>query len=75
MVDTNAATLAEGTATGFAFEAVDGLAFGEALTRACECYFRQPKAWDQIQHTAMKQDFSWRASAKRYSELYRGLTA
>jgi len=75
VVDTNAATLAEGTATGFAFESVDHLALGEALTRACECYFRQPKAWDQIQHTAMKQDFSWRASAKRYSELYRGLMA
>ncbi len=73
VVDANPATLAEGSATGFVFDAVDGLALGKALARACECYFHQPKAWDRIQRTAMKQDFSWRASAKRYAELYRDL--
>ncbi len=73
VVDTNAETLAGASATGFVFQDVDGLALGDALARACDCYFHHPKAWDQIQFTAMKQDFSWRASAKRYGELYRSL--
>jgi len=75
VVDTNAETLAGESATGFVFEAVDGLALGDAVTRACECYAHHRKAWDQIQFTAMKQDFSWRASGQRYAELYRSLSS
>lgn len=70
VVDTRAESLADGSATGFAFDPVDGWVLGETLARACELYFRHPRDWAQVQHNAMRQDFSWRASAKRYAELY-----
>jgi starch synthase len=73
VVDTRAESLADGTATGFAFDPVDGWVLGETLTRACELYFRQPRDWAHVQQNAMKQDFSWRASAKRYADLYQEL--
>ena len=71
VVDASPEARALGTATGFVFDAVDGWVLGEALSRACELYFHEPKAWARVQQTAMKQDFSWRASARRYAELYR----
>ncbi len=73
VVDANPETLANGTATGFAFDQVDGWVLGETISRACELYARHPKDWSRIQQHAMQQDFSWRASAKRYAELYQEL--
>ncbi len=75
VVDTTEVTLAGGTATGFVFDPVEALALGETLSRACERYARHPKDWARVQQNAMKQDFSWRASAKRYLELYQLLAA
>lgn len=75
VVDTSEATLAEGTATGFVFGPVDGWALGEALNRACALFAERPRDWSRVQHTAMRQDFSWRVSARRYVELYHGLGA
>lgn len=73
VVDTNAETLADGTATGFAFDEVDATALEEALTRACTLYAQHPKEWSRLQQHAMQQDFSWRAAARRYAELYEAL--
>ena len=73
VVDTTVETLAAGTATGFAFDHVDGWALGEAISRACELYHRQSKDWAQVQKNGMKQDFSWRASARLYGKLYQEL--
>lgn len=73
VVDATPEALAEGRATGFVFEAVDGWALGEAINRACDLYRNQPSAWLRMQRTAMEQDFSWRASARHYDALYRDL--
>jgi starch synthase len=73
VVDARPETLADGTATGFSFDPVDGWVLGETLARACELYYRHPKDWSRMQHSAMRQDFSWRASARQYQELYREL--
>ena len=73
VVDTNSETLADGTATGFAFDAPEASALGETIARACELYGQNPKAWSRVQHYAMRQDFGWRASARHYAELYGAL--
>lgn len=69
VVDANAQTLADGTATGFVFELP---APGELLTtlrRAVALWQDRPR-WQQLQRQAMGRDFSWRHSANRYLQLY-----
>jgi starch synthase len=56
--------------TGFLFDKYSSLQMLEAIKRA-EDAFRDKKAWEQIQHNAMSQDFSWRKSAKEYLSLYK----
>lgn len=69
VVDTNAETLADGSATGFSFSEYTSLALSDALTRACETY-ADKSAWKQLVETGMSQDWSWSQSARRYIELY-----
>jgi len=73
VVDTNPATLADGSATGFVFDAADAWVLGEALGRAAGLFRGDPAAWSQVQRQGMAQRFGWSASAKRYLELYKGL--
>jgi starch synthase len=40
-----------------------------ALLRALLLY-RDKASWQQMQETAMAQDFSWTASARQYLDLY-----
>jgi starch synthase len=58
--------------TGFVFDSYrsDELLF--ALKRAVEA-FGQPKLWNALVQRALKQDFSWDVSAKKYLELYEKL--
>lgn len=74
LVDTvtnlNDQTLAAGTATGFCFGEYSELALTETLQRACNTY-AQPDVWQRLVQAGMKQDWSWTASARQYSELYR----
>ena len=37
--------------------------------------FREPQRWSAIQVAGMSRDFSWRASAREYAELYQRLVA
>jgi len=55
--------------TGFVFDnyAADELLF--TLRRAVEA-FHQPKLWKDLVQRAMKQDYSWDVSARKYLELY-----
>lgn len=55
--------------TGFVFENYrsDELLF--TIKRAVEA-FHQPKLWGGLIERAMKRDFSWDASARKYLELY-----
>ena len=69
VIDTNAETLANRTATGFSFAEYTSMALSDALSRACETYADKP-AWKQLIETGMTQDWSWSQSARRYVELY-----
>ncbi|MGB9691006.1 MAG: glycogen synthase GlgA [Candidatus Sumerlaeaceae bacterium] len=63
-----------GTATGFVFEDFSAHAMMEALRRAFSAYKKKP-LWRQLQRTAMAQDFSWHASAKKYEDLFTKMTS
>jgi len=57
-------------ATGFVFSPFAPEPCLDALERALGV-FRDREAWTALQTRGMKADFSWRASAKKYVELYR----
>jgi len=58
-----------GTGTGFVFERFDAAELSAALERALELY-GDPDRWSGLRANAMAQDFSWRAQARQYVELY-----
>src|SRR5437879_13461062 len=68
VIDANAVTLADGSATGFSFDEItpDGLL--AAVQRAIGLY-RDQAAWRRVMHQAMRQDFSWDAAARQYVGL------
>ncbi len=70
VTDTNAKTLAKGTANGFIINTDDSLALLKTIKRALRRY-RNKAQWQQLQTTGMQQDFSWRNSAQEYLTLYR----
>ncbi len=70
VVDSDAATLAAGTATGFCFTPYTADALRETVERALALYRGQPQPWRQVVVTAMRQDWSWDRSAGEYVRLY-----
>jgi starch synthase len=74
VTDTTPATLADKTATGFSFHDASAADLQAAVTRALTCY-RQPDCWLQLIRNGMKQDFSWKHSAKLYLDLYTAVLA
>jgi starch synthase len=74
VVDANAATLAAGSATGFAFDTETPEDLLAAIQRAIALY-RDQASWRRMIHRAMSRDFSWIAAAREYLALYRGLAA
>jgi starch synthase len=72
VVDANAATLAAGSATGFAFETETPEALLAAIQRALALY-RDRASWRRVMRQAMTRDFSWAAAAREYLRLYQGL--
>jgi starch synthase len=72
VIDADAASIAGGSATGFAFDAATPGALEAALQRAATL-FRDPAAWQRVMRSAMAQDFSWDDSARRYLALYANL--
>lgn len=73
VVDTNAQSLVDSTATGFVFKEASSWILGETIGRACRLYREDPRTWARIQKHAMAQNFSWKACAKDYLELYEGM--
>lgn len=69
VIDVDAATLADDSATGVLFESANSAALVHALTRALELY-RQRRTWQALRRAGMRQDFSWRRSASEYRLLY-----
>lgn len=61
----------EQTGTGFSFR---GYSSGELLDRINHAewvYYQRPKYWKGIQQRGMKEDWSWKNSARIYDDLYR----
>lgn len=69
VIDAVPGTLADGSATGFVFEKPAAEALLQAVNRALDC-LAKPATWRQLARTGMDQDFSWQASARRYTEVY-----
>ena len=63
-------TIEEGT--GFKFAEYSGTALSEAVRTAIQAYADRDR-WQRMMRTGMGKDFSWKASAGAYSELYRRL--
>jgi starch synthase len=74
VIDANAAALAAGVATGFVFAPPDRDALVNAIASMAKTH-RDPAAWRALQRQGMKSDVSWTASAARYAELFRSLSA
>jgi starch synthase len=72
VIDATAVTLADGSATGFAFDGESPAALMSAIRRA-RTLFGEPTVWLSMMREAMAQDFSWSAAARRYLEVYREL--
>jgi len=69
IVDCNADTLADGTATGFVFRRYSPAELVVAVERAARAYGR-PKDWSRLVANGMGQDWSWGRSAREYAGLY-----
>jgi starch synthase len=74
VVDATPERLADGTATGFQFDAAEAPELLAAIERALALY-DQPEAWRKLVTRGMQQDFSWTRSAQRYLELYQQLVS
>jgi starch synthase len=69
VIDANAAALAAGVATGFAFAPGDAGALAGALGRACDLWADRP-AWDRAVRAALAHPVGWERSARAYADLY-----
>ena len=69
VVDCNAATLADGTASGFVFERADAAGLLQAVRRTADAY-RNKEVWQALQVNGMNKDFSWDKSAAAYLGIY-----
>jgi starch synthase len=57
--------------TGFVFKHYDSNALLWAIRRALDVWYNHKQVWRSMQKRAMKKDFSWKYSAKKYVTLYR----
>jgi starch synthase len=58
--------------SGFLFTQASPTMMAASLRRAFNAY-EQPEEWQEMQRTAMAQDFSWQTSAQQYAELYQSI--
>ncbi|MDO4567909.1 MAG: glycogen/starch synthase [Clostridia bacterium] len=61
-----------GEGTGFTFSRFCADDMCGAINRALECYWDK-RAWNKVVRNAMRANFGWKASAKRYADLYKAL--
>jgi len=73
VIDCNAASLANGSASGFVFETMDAASLLVAARRAVTAY-KDKKIWKSLQQNCMGKDFNWSKSAQDYLEIYSTLT-
>jgi starch synthase len=59
-----------GEGNGFCFSAYDAGHFSAAIHRALALWPNR-EAWQRLMLNGMKQDFSWKVSARKYVEVYK----
>ena len=74
VVDASAVSLADGSATGFAFDGLTPAALLAAIGRAADL-MHQRDIWQRMIRRAMTRDFSWEAAARSYLNLYQQVQA
>lgn len=60
----------ENTGTGFSFANYNAHEMMGTIRYAETIYYQNKKNWNLMVARAMKQDYSWKASAKQYEDLY-----
>jgi starch synthase len=70
-IDTSSRPMEE--RNGFTFDFPDRKGVDWALTRALECYKREPQKWQSLILNGTRQDFSWKHSIPEYLSLYQEL--
>ncbi len=60
----------ENTGTGFTFTNYNAHEMMHQVRYAEHVYYDNRKEWDKMVERAMNQDFSWKASAGKYQEMY-----
>jgi len=61
--------VAEGNGNGFMFQNYTVLEMLDAIKRAEESFYHRAE-WQNLMRRNMKLDFSWKASARKYEEIY-----
>jgi starch synthase len=61
--------VAEGNGNGFVFQDYTALEMLEAIRRAEDSFYHRNE-WQKLMRHNMKLDFSWKASARKYEEIY-----
>ncbi|WP_295428098.1 glycogen synthase GlgA [uncultured Thiodictyon sp.] len=70
VVHATTGTLADGSATGFLFDAPTADSLWHAVAQALALYRGNPDGWRRLATAGMVRDFSWEASARSYLQLY-----
>lgn len=65
----------EDTGDGFSFANYNAHELLFTIKHALDIYTNRPKSWDALVLRAMRKDFSWASSAKKYASLYHELAA
>jgi starch synthase len=73
VVNSDAETLKNGTATGFSFFADNAEDLNAAMWRALDVYWNDKDAWHQLIKNCMRQNWSWTKSAMQYIRFYEKL--
>lgn len=72
VADATPENIANNTADGFVFDEATAEALQNALRNAVK-YYADQALWKRLQTNAMRQNFSWGASARNYLTLYQSL--
>ncbi len=64
----------ENTGTGFSFMNYNAHEMLNTVKYAVNTFYEKKRLWNKMVERAMKADFSWNASAKKYERLYTDLT-